>query len=196
MRRKIVFIGVTLLAVGIVTIILSLVQLPFQEQESYDVSQSSKLINESFILPSGGTINRTVILKEGDVINIDYTDNTFVEIIGGGFNFSIRNDQNSLVISDSRNNFNGSMTIPFNASWIFVWDNSPNPMDIFTTKSEWNVTATISKVWTETTYFEVTKNHTIIPAEFSTITEYIGIALILAGIGFMGLGLKFNPKIL
>lgn len=70
LKRKIVFIGVALLAIGIVAIIFSLWQMPFQEQEPYNVPQSSDLISESFIVPTTGDLHRTANLLSGDLIHI------------------------------------------------------------------------------------------------------------------------------
>lgn len=69
MNRKIVFVGVALLAVGIVAMIFSLVPLPFATKEPYLVPQSSSIINESFVVPVG-ELHRTANLQSGDTIHI------------------------------------------------------------------------------------------------------------------------------
>ena len=48
--------------------------------------------------------------------------------------------------------------------------------------------------WNEIAYRDVTVNHTIIPSEYITITEYAGDCLPLTGIGVMGWGVASKEK--
>lgn len=56
------------------------------------------------------------------------------------------------------------------------------------------MTADITKTWNKIAYRDVTKYHTVIPSEYATMTEYFGIAFILAGVAVIGWGLASKPK--
>lgn len=186
MKRNIVFIGVALLAIGIVAIIFSLWQMPFQEQEPYDVPKSSVLLEESIVVPArgllgsgGGEISRTLVLNAGDEINI------YFRVISGGeldVDFHFRDGVNTVFSLPRASRHNSTVTIVNNSTYYTVWDNS------FSWLTDKRVTTKISKLWNEVAYNDVTVYHTIIPSEYSTIIEYAGIAFILAGIAVTGWG--------
>lgn len=195
MRRNIVLISATLLAIGIVAILFSLIPFPFATQEPYDVPQSSNLIDESFVVPVGDT-HTTAILQNGDLIHI-----YFVVTSGGNLDvdFLVMDELNyfkwkaqdsySAQISLSRvTSYNQDFTVPHNAEWYFVWDNS------FSWITQKGVTATISKHWNEIAYRDVTVYHTIIPAEYASYVEYAGIGLVLVGIMVIGWGYASKGK--
>lgn len=196
MKRKIVFIGVALLAIGIVAIIFSLWQMPFQEQEPYNVPQSSDLISESFIVPTTGDLHRTANLLSGDLIHI-----YFLGTSGGNMDvdFYVMDELNyfkwkagesySSQISLSRvTRYDQDFTVPSNATWYFVWDNS------FSWITQKGVTATITKNWNEIAYRDITVYHTVVPSEYATYVEYLGIALVLAGIAVTSWGYVSKEK--
>ena len=185
MRRKIVVIGVTLLAIGIVAIIFSLVQIPFQEQEPYDVPKSSVLLEESIVVPArgilggGGEISRTLVLNAGDEINI------YFRVTSGGdldVDFHFRDGVNTVFSLPRVSSHNSTITIANNSTYYTVWDNS------FSWLTDKQVTTKITKLWNEIAYRDITTYHTIFPSEYTTITEYAGIVLILAGIASIGWG--------
>ena len=187
MKRKIVFLGIALLSIGIVSIIFSLVQVPFQEQEPYNALKSYVLYEESFTVPKGEISGRSIILKEGEVINL------FFRVKSGGnldLDFYFRNDQNTTFHSLSRvTSLNDTMTIPANAKYYAVWDNT------FNWEPHKGITTTITKLWNEISYRDVTVYHTILSSEYSTITEFIGISFLLAGIAIMGWGFASKEKV-
>jgi hypothetical protein len=175
LKRKVFFLGVFLLGVGIVAIFFSLVPIPFQEQEPYDVPKSSVLLEESLVVPAGqnGEISRTLGLNEGDVINI------YFRVTSGGnldVNFFFRDGVNTVFSLPRATNYNDTLTINNNSTYYAVWDNS------FSTFTQKSVTTKISEVWVEVAYNDITVHHTIIPSAYTTITEYVGIMLILVGI--------------
>ena len=136
MRRKIVVIGVTLLAIGIVAIFFSLVQIPFQEQEQYDVPKSSVLLEESLVVPVG-EISRTLVLNAGDEINI------YFRCTSGGnrdVDFYFRDGVNTLFSLPRATSYNDTTIILNNSTYYTVWDNS------FSTFTEKSVTTKITKV--------------------------------------------------
>lgn len=184
LKRKIVSIGVILLAIGIVAIIFSLWQIPFQEQEPYNVPQSTNLVSESFMVPTVDDIHRTASLESGDSIHIYFACTS-----GGNLDvdFYVFDEINyfkwkngelcSSQISLSRaTTYNQDFTVPSNGTYYFVWDNS------FSWITQKGVTATITKNWNEIAYRDVTVYHTVIPSEYSSYVEYLGIALVLVGV--------------
>ena len=204
LRRNIVLIGVALLAIGIVAIFFSLVPLPFATKEPYDVPQSLNLINESFVVPVGDAY-RTANLQSGDLIHI-----YFVVTSGGNLDvdFYVMDELNyfkwkaqesySAQISLSRvTNYDKDFTVPqvvmnpmppINATWYFVWDNS------FSWITQKGVTATISKHWNEIAYRDVTVYHTVIPTEYASYIEYLGIGLVLVGVAVISWGIISKIK--
>lgn len=196
MRRNIVFIGVALLAIGIVAIFFSLVPLPFTTQEAYDVPQSSTLLSESFVAPTTGDTHRTANLQGGDLIHI-----YFVCTSGGNMDvdFFVMDELNyfkwkagescSAQISLSRaTGCERDFTVPYDETWYFVWDNS------FSWITQKGVTTTITKNWNEIAYRDVTVYHTVVPSEYASYIEYLGIALVLVGIAVIGWGYASKAK--
>jgi len=190
LKRKISLIGVVLLAIGIVAIIFSLWQMPFQEQEPYNLPQSSDLISESFVVPTTGDLHRTANLVSGDLIHI-----YFLGTSGGNrdVDFYVMDELNyfkwkagesySSEISLSRvTRYDKDFTVPYDNNWYFVWDNS------FSWITQKGVTATITKNWDEIAYRDITVYHTVVPSGYSTYVEYLGIALVLAGIAVVSWG--------
>lgn len=195
MRRKIVLIGVTLLVIGIIAIPFSLIPFPSATQEPYDVPQSSNLINESFVVPVGDT-HKIAILQKGDLIQIN-----FIVTSGGNLDvdFLVMDELNyfkwkaqdsySAEISLSRaTSYNRDFRVPHNASWYFVWDNS------FSWIAQKGVTAIISRHWNEIAYRDVTVYHTIIPTEYASNVEYVGIGLVFVGVMAIGWGYASKEK--
>jgi len=184
LRRNIVFVGIALLAIGIVAILFSLVQIPFTEQEPYDVPQSSNIINESFVVPVGET-RRTASLNEGDLININF------RVTSGGnldVDFFVVSGQDYIVSLSRVTNYNNNITIPSDSTVYFIWDNS------FSWITQKGVTATITKIWNEIAYRDVTVYHTVVPSEYASYVEYLGIALVLAGIAVISWGYASKTK--
>lgn len=195
MRSKIVLVGVTLLVIGILAIFFSLVPFPFATKEAYDVPQSSNLINESFVVPVGEA-HRTASLQGGDLTHI-----YFVVTSGGNLDvdFYVMDELNyfkwkahesySAQISLSRaTNYDNDLAVPHNATWYFVWDNS------FSWITQKGVTTTISKHWNEVAYRDVTVYHTVIPTEYASHIEYLGIGLVLIGVAVIGWGIASKVK--
>ena len=192
MKLKIVFIGIVLLVIGVGAIFFSLVQIPFQEQEPYYIPKSSVLLEDSLVIPArglfgggGGEISRTLVLNEGDEINI------YFRVISGGdldVDFHFREGMNTVFSLPRASSHNSTVTIDKSSTYYVVWDNS------FSTLTDKTVSTKISKLWNEIGYNEITVYHTVIPSEYSTITEYFGIAFVLAGIVVMIWGFVSKEK--
>ncbi|MBN1784814.1 MAG: hypothetical protein JW815_03670 [Candidatus Bathyarchaeota archaeon] len=73
MSRELVFVGIVFLIIGILALVFSLWQIPFQEQEEYDVPQSSVVLSETFIVPSDGETVRPINLTIWDQLHIYYS---------------------------------------------------------------------------------------------------------------------------
>lgn len=195
MRRIIVLIGVVLLAIGIVTIIFSLVKIPFASQESYDVPKYSNLITESFVVPVGELV-RPVNLISGDLIHINFIctsgSNRDVDfILMDELDYLKRKageDFSTNLLLSRVTTYDQDYIIPQDGTWYFVWDNS------FSWITQKGVTANITKNWNEIAYRDVTNYHTVIPSEYATASEYVGIAFILAGVVVIGWGLTSKEK--
>lgn len=56
------------------------------------------------------------------------------------------------------------------------------------------MTATITKNWNEIAYRDITVYHTVVPSEYATYVEYLGIALVLAGIAVTSWGYVSKEK--
>ena len=195
MRKTLVLIGVAILAIGIVSIFFSLVPLPFVTKEPYDVPQSSNIISESFTVPVGEAY-RTATLIEGDLININF------EVTSGGnldVDFLVMDELNyfkwkadesySAQVSLSRaTSYDNNVTIPHNATWYFVWDNS------FSWITQKGVTTTISKHWNEIAHRDITVYHTVIPTEYASYIEYLGIGLVAVSVLVIGWGIASKEK--
>jgi hypothetical protein len=179
LKRNIVFVGVALLVIGIIAIILSSVPIPFTEQEEYDRLSTELLLWESFDVPVG-TTHRIAIFKEGDKVNIDFT------VTSGGdldVDFICKKGENIILSLDRVNSYNGTVTIPDDGPYYFIWDNS---FSVLTTKT---VSAKLFRLRNEIAYRDITSHHTIVPSEYSAITTYSGIALVLAGIAVIFWGI-------
>ena len=196
MRRNIAFIGVALLAIGIVAIIFSLVQIPFTEQEPYDVPQSSNLITESFVVPTTGDLHRTANLQSGDLIHIYFggtsggnmdIDFYFMDELNY-FKWKAGESYSSQISLSRATYYDQVFSVPSDAIWYFVWDNS------FSWITQKGVTATITKNWNEIAYQDVTVYHTVVPSEYASYIEYLGIALVLAGIAVISWGYASKAK--
>jgi hypothetical protein len=196
LRRNIVFIGVALLVIGSVAVIFSLVQLPFIKQEPYDVPQSTNLINESFMVPTTGDLHRTADLTNGDLIKV-----YFLCTSGGNmdvdfyvmdelnyFKWKAEESYTAPISLFKTTGYNQDFTVPFNATWYFVWDNS------FSWITQKGVTADITKNWNEIAHRDVTVYHTVVPSEYATYVEYLGIAFALAGIAVIAWGYASKEK--
>jgi hypothetical protein len=182
MRRMIVLIGVMLLVIGIVAILFSLIPIPFATKEPYDIPQSSNLFHESFVVPVGET-HRTASLQNGDFIHIEFTvtsggnlDVDFYVLDELNYFKWVAQESYSAQVSLSRvTNCDQDFIVPHNATWCFVWDNS------FSWITQKGVTTTISKHWNEVAYRDVTDYHTIIPTDYASYVEYVGIGFVVVG---------------
>lgn len=174
MKKAIVGIGVFVLIIGVLLIALPFVYVPRTVTESYQVPRSSSIMDESFVVPPS-TVTHTTYLIAGNSLNIQ------VIVTSGGnrdINFYV-NDGATTYLSYSRaTTIDKDWTVPLSANYNFVCDNS---FSIITSK---DVTLQVTKHWTETAYRDVIKNNQLLPFEVS----YIGIMLILAGIGIIVLG--------
>ena len=186
MRRKPVFVGIILLIIGIVAVVFSVWQIPFQEQEAYDVPQSSVVLHETFVVPADGETVRPINLTIWDQLHIYYS--------GWGLGYGHIGDISLLVLDETNylkreagepyDKLFGTYTARYNqyclithdGTWYFIWDNTfkssrdsqLSPIEVYTE---------IIRNWNETAYRDITVYHTVVPSAYSTHTEYGGIAL-------------------
>ena len=196
MKRKVVFVGIVLLIIAIVAVVCSLWQIPFQEQEAYVVPQSSVVLQETIVVPSGGETVRPLNLNIWDQLHI------FLSGSGGYGNYG---DVNFLILDETNylkreagesfdthlflysvSRYNQYDLITHDGTWYFIWDNS---LDQF---SEREVYTTITRNWNETAYRDITVYHEIVPSAYSTPVQYGGTTLIAASavIIFWGIASK------
>ena len=195
LKRKIAAIGAVMLAIVIVAIVFSFWQIPFREQEPYNVPQSTNLLSESFVVPYSDSVHRTATLRSGDFVHIHFTCTSVgldwgIDYVGF-FLFYVLDEVNYLNWKAHQNYspqislypattiFATNLTVPSNDTYYFVWDNNYN---LLTPQIQIEVTANITRNWNETAYRDVTTYHTIIPSEYSSYVEYLGIASILFSI--------------
>ena len=174
MKRTAVGIGILILAVGVILMLFSLIDLPHATTEPYDVPKSSSIINESFTVPPS-TVTRTASLVAGDFINIQF------QVTSGGnldIDFNVNNVTMTFIDLNRVTSYNNNWTVPSTGAYLFVYDNS---FSWFTSKS---VTTQVTKLWTETAYRDVTKYHPLLPYEFT----YLGLLLLFAGMGTIAWG--------
>ena len=133
-----------------------------------------------------GEISRTLVLNAGDEINI------YFRVTSGGnldVDFYFRDGVNTLFSRPRATSYNDTTIILNNSTYYVVWDNS------FSTWTEKGVTTKISKVWNDIAYRDITTYHTVIPSAYTTITEYVGIAVVLAGIALVGYGIASKETV-
>jgi len=178
MEKKIVGTGIFLLVVGVATLLCSLVIVPFAGAEPIVLPQGSYLITESFTVPLEYTSHNKT-LSNGDKLHI------IVEVKSGGnldINFYVMDEPNyniwkageSASPEISRSDmatFDGEWVVPYDGTWYFVYDNT------FGSTSK-DVTAIVTKHWTEIYYRQTTVYRPLIPSEFS----YLSVAIFLGGV--------------
>lgn len=189
MRRKLVFVGIIFLITGSVALVFSLWQIPFQEQEEYDVPQSLVVLHETFVVPGDDETVKPINLTIWDQLHIYYS--------GWGLGYGHIGDIRLLVIDETNylsreagepyNKFFGTYTarynqyclIPHDGTWYFIWDNTfkssrdsqLSPIEVYTE---------IIRNWNETAYQDITVYHTLVPSACSTYLAYFGIAIFVA----------------
>jgi len=186
MKKKIVETGIFLLVIGVATLLCSLVIVPFATAEPIMLPQGSYLITESFTVPLEYT-SHNKNLSNGDKLHI------IVEVKSGGnldINFYVMDEPNyniwkagesaSPEISrTSITTYDRDWVVPYDGTWYFVYDNT------FGSASK-DVTAVVTKHWTETYYRQATVYRPLIPSEFS----YLGVAVLLGGVAALIMGKK------
>jgi hypothetical protein len=204
LRRKLVFVGIILLIIGIVALIFSLWQIPFQEQEAYDVPQSSVVLHETFIVPGDGETVRPINLTIWDQLHIYFSNWGLGYGHYGAINFLILDENNyldreagepydKLVYLSQAARYNQYCLITHDGTWYFVWDNtfkSSRDAQLFPVE----VSTTITRNWNETAYRDITVYHTVVPSAYSTHVEYGGIALSVASVVIIIWGLVQRKK--
>jgi hypothetical protein len=171
-------------------IIFSLWQIPFQEQEPYTISQCSNLIVESFVVPVGESI-RPIVLNRGDLVQIYFNctsgDNRDIDfLLLDEVNYLKRKaeeDYSTHLSLPRATTYYQSYVIPHDSTWYFVWDNS------FSTYTQKDVTAAITKNWTETAYRNTTIYHTVVPSAYTAYVEYLGLGLVVGGVAVIIFGI-------
>ena len=134
MRRKNVFLGIALLVIGIVSIVFSLIPIPFRTRESYSVPHSSIINSGTFTVPAGdsslGYLPENLV--SGDTVHI------YFRVVEGGnldIDFEIQDANNHFkwlfdeeyypTVSLSRISFyDDDFTIPYDETWNLIWDNT------------------------------------------------------------------------
>jgi len=178
MNKEIVGMGILLLVVGCAMLLGSLVIIPFATARPVLLPQGSYLITESFTLPSGYTSHNKT-LSDGDNLHI------IVEVKSGGnlnidfyvmdeLNYSMWKADESASPEISRINittYDSDWVVPYDGTWYFVYDNA------FGSASK-DVTALVTKHWTETYHRPTTVYRPLIPSEWS----YLGVAVLLGGV--------------
>lgn len=174
MEKTIVSVGAFLVIIGAVIFAFTIVNLPHTATEQYPIPKSSDLVNESFTVPPS-EVQRSATLIQDDVVHIE------LEVTAGGnkdIDFNVNNGTTAF-ISDTRvTTVSKNWTVPFNGTYYFVYDNS------FSWITSKDVTTQIIRYWNEIGYRDVTKYYPLFSVELS----YIGIILLLAGIGTLILG--------
>ncbi len=172
-----------LLVLGCVALLGSLVIVPFAAAEPIVLPQASYLITDSFTVPPGHTFNNKTLL-DGDKLHI------FVEVTNGGdlaiafyvmdeLNYNLWKSGESASLQMSRTEitaFDVDWVVPYDGVWYFVYDNGAGSV------SSKDLTAIITKHWTETAYREVTQFRPLIPFKYSipsAIVFFGGIAIIV-----------------
>jgi len=186
MKKKIVGAGIFLLVVGAVTLLCSLVIVPFATAEPIVLPQASYLITESFTLPPGyASHNET--LSDGDKLHIDVgaARGSNLEIdfhVMDEPNYSRWKAGESASPQISRANmtsFEDDWVVPYDGTWYFVYDNTYGS----TSK---DVTTTVTKHWTEIYYRQATVYRPLIPSEWS----FLSVAVLLGGVAALIMGKK------
>lgn len=176
MQKKIIWIGILLLVVGVIAYSCSFAVVPFSLDEPFLMPTSSYLLTESFsIRPSNHTsVNKT--LSNGDFLHIS------VEVSSSGdpsIDFYVMDESSYLnwendeaaspQISRTRTStFDIDWAVPYSGTWHFVFDNS------FSSTASKDVTTNITKHWTETLYRQVTRYEPL-------ISPYVGAVILLGG---------------
>lgn len=187
MKKKIVGTGIFLLVVGAATLLCSRVIVSFATAEPIALPQASYLITESFTVSLEYTSHNKT-LSNGDKLHI------IVGVESGGnsdINFYVMDEPNyniwkagesaSPEISrTSISTYDGDWVVSYNGTWYVVYDNTLSSV------SSKDVTAVITKHWTETHYRQATVYRPLIPSEWS----YLGFAVLFGGVAALTMGKK------
>jgi len=178
MKKEIVGMGIVLLVVGCAILLGSLVIIPFATAKPVLLPQGSYLITEFFTVSLEYTShNRT--LYNGDKLHI------IIEVKSGGnldINFYVMDEPNynkwkagesaSPEISrTSITTYDSDWVVPYDGTWYFVYDNTYG-------SASKDVSAIVTKHWTETYYRQITVYRPLIPSQFS----YLSVAVLLGGV--------------
>ena len=222
MRRELVFVGIVFLIIASLTLVSLLWQMPFQEQEAYDVPQSSEqepydvphssvVLSETFVVPAGGETVRPINLTIWDQLHIHFRSTTEAYGHLGHINFLILDETNylkrkaeepydKLVYLSQFAKYDQYCLITHNGTWYFIWDNSFRSSSSSPIPSQKEVSTTITRNWNETAYRDITVYNALVPSACSTYVEYFGITICVTSVVVIIWGivtkkqLNFNPK--
>ena len=171
MKKAILAIGICVLVIGVVLVALPFVNIPTTTSEPYEVQRSSVILNENFEVGDFFWVIHSAHLEKEETVNIQVTlskeglgDVIFV-VSEGGEEF-IRQQGVDFV-------YNENWTVPYSADYNFRYSKTAP----YGAK---NVTELVTKYWTETAYMDVPL--------LSFEVAYLGIALVLVGIGITAYG--------
>lgn len=174
MKKTLVGVGAFVLVVGIVVLVFTFIDVPHTVTEPYQAPESSAILDESFTVPPD-TVQRTRTLTKDDVVHIE------LQVTAGGnkdVDFYV-NDGTADLVADTRvTTVDMNWTVPSNGTYYFIFDNS------FSWITSKDVTAKLTRFWTETEYRDVTKYYPWFSYEFA----YVGLVLCIVGIGVLIFG--------
>jgi hypothetical protein len=173
MKQAVIGVGFFVLIIGVILVVLPYVYVPRIVTEQYQNPKSSMIVSESFVLPET-TTTYTTHLNANDSLNIQ------VAVTSGGdkaINFSVNDGTITYLNRSNAITINEDWIVPSSSNYTFVFDNSYG-------YSSKEVTVTVTKHWTETTYRDALTKIQLFPFE----SAYVGVALIAVGSGLATCG--------
>ena len=186
MKKAIVCIGVFALIVGILLVALPFVYFSKTTSEAYQVPKSMVIVGGWMPLAAVAPANsmaKGAELTAGDSLNIQVN-----ATLGKNINFYVNSGVSGFVYPYSGSaielsypnvtTINRDWIVPVSSQYSFVFNSS----NLFSYK---DVSIQVTKQWSEAAYRDVTQNVQLLPFEFG----YIGVVLVLGGIGITVFGL-------
>jgi hypothetical protein len=177
--------------------------MPFQEQEAYDVPQSSVVISETFVVPADDQTVRSINLTIWDQLHIYFSNWGLGYGHYGDIRLLVLDETNYLdreagepynkLLDTYTARYNQYCLIPHDGTWYFIWDNSFKSSSS-AQLSPIEVSITITRNWNETAYRDITIYNTVVPSACSTSLEYSGIAICVASVVVIIWGIVTKEK--
>jgi len=148
------------------------------------VPKSLRIAEENFLVPPSATKNATYLLNAGDNVSILVSVRSMGEEV---IDFSVVDGLNNYISRPQTSGvYNLVWTVPVNASYNFVFDNS------FSLNDSKSVRFQLTKEWKAVEYKEFKLALPILPPVY----RYLGVILTIVGVGFIAFEIAKSQTVL